>query len=357
MRKRSLKYKDLPQTEHIKFIIKMERMSETAYNYVMSSLISELLKHLKQEKLAKSDLGVPKGWSGEIPKIKLDLSGAIDNVISRHLKALEWLFYGRAAGKKATEAAEELKMIDKFLPGILQSTYLHSIDAHREYFETLFGIKSPDLSKDLMSASLKEIKTNSMPFLLKTLNDTALQLKQTLKRLETELNFNNINDAMKEAHNIAHLMSQPDELAEQLDVADKLSSYKVRNELVKVAKKEKHAWNRLTHSQATISSAVGTHESMVEIYGSQDDEVRVALLTTEDERLCEFCDKKSKNPDGSFKLYKMSDFKPAGWNFRLKKAEWQLCIPPSHFNCRCSLVYVPRGFRIDKDGTIWPVKS
>jgi hypothetical protein len=65
----------------------------------------------------------------------------------------------------------------------------------------------------------------------------------------------------------------------------------------------------------------------------------------------------SKKADGSFKKYKIGDFKASGYNFRRKKSEWELCIPPFHHNCRCMLQYVPRGFTVDNQGNFIPKTS
>jgi hypothetical protein len=73
-----------------------------------------------------------------------------------------------------------------------------------------------------------------------------------------------------------------------------------------------------------------------------------------DDKICEWCYNASKKEDGSFKKYKMKDFKPSGYNFNRKKSEWELCIPGFHYRCRCTLIYVPRGFDVDKQGNFIP---
>jgi hypothetical protein len=48
----------------------------------------------------------------------------------------------------------------------------------------------------------------------------------------------------------------------------------------------------------------------------------------------------------------MADFEPAGYNFSKKKGQWRLCVPPAHHRCRCQLVFIPKGFKISKMGTL-----
>ena len=123
-------------------------------------------------------------------------------------------------------------------------------------------------------------------------------------------------------------------------------------ELNRTSENFENKWNLAVGADLALASAAGTHQALLEIYGSDNDKVRVAWIEMEDEKVCSWCRNASKNTDGSHKLYKMTDFMPSGFNYGRKKSDWKLSITPAHPRCRCNLVYVPPGFKVDPSGGI-----
>jgi len=161
----------------------------------------------------------------------------------------------------------------------------------------------------------------------------------------------------KEAHDLLGSETASDAIALAADAAKGLSMKKTGAELEEAVEKFEKDWELATQGDFALSSAMGTHQSMLEIYGPRDSGMRVVWMTLEDPKVCQYCDKASKNSDGTYKYYKMSDFKPAGYNYGKKKADWQLVIPPGHPRCRCTLLYCPSGFAVDPNGSIRSKKS
>jgi len=345
----------LAQYRHIKLLTKLEKQALLAYRYVMKQLFKEIIGGLKQEKLAKSDDKLPPGWTGNVPKIKLDLSGHVTKVIEKYMKALQWMLIGDYAGKDARKIAKDIGLVGKVVPGILEGAYFDSLDAHRRHHFDLFGEHAPEISKDLMRGSIDEIVDRARRLFQQTLEQIKVNIIETLDQSVKEINMGNFNTVLEEAHDLLPRDGAEAAIDQAIDgTTTQLSSHKLIRDLNKMSKTFESKWDLNVRKQTTTSSAVGTHQAMYELYGDKTDRLDIAVIEMEDERVCTFCKHISKHHDGSFKLYKLEDFKPSGYNHSRKRSEWQLSISPMHFNCRCQMVYVPQGFEISKDGTIKP---
>ena len=85
---------------------------------------------------------------------------------------------------------------------------------------------------------------------------------------------------------------------------------------------------------------------------SKGSDVIVTIVSIEDDRVSEECKNWSRNKDGSLKYFRLTSLKPAGYNLGKKKAQWENCQPLRHFRCRCTLVYVPKGYKVDSFGSL-----
>lgn len=333
-----IKFMQLAYQKHISTLEGMEKISDAAYSYVVSMMISRIVKLLKEEKLAKSD-DLKRGWTGKVPKIEADFAKMIDSVINKHMDALRYILLGSAAGESAKKAAQSIGLTDKIIPGVIHAAYMDSLDTGRQHYTDLLDKPAPDIPSSLVEDSLDTIMSKTSKFI----DESLLRLKnRVIDAVETEAAV--INDK-----NIAHVYD-----GKEHDIVDKMSGRSIAKAIKVAAEGYRTDWNRMVSVDMSLASAVGTHQIVSEVYGQDDGEVRVALVAIRDEKTCVICKEKSRHPGGEFKLHRMKDFKPAGYNYGKKKAEWVLCIPPLHINCRCVLVYVPSGFKITTSGDVLP---
>ena len=349
--------KDLPQSKNIKFIISLEKQAVAAFKYVSASMTKEIIAGLRAERLIKS---LPKGWTGEVNKVAPDLGEIISPVIKKHMDALRWLLYGDMAGKDAKAAAKAIGLKGKSIAGLLPSAYLQSIDAQRDYYSVLNGVAAPEMGKGMIFGSLKEILARTRKFIDEFTLKTTNSVIESVQVQIDQHNYDNLSDSMEAAHEgLGEGMSGRDAVSRATEGAGlgSVNTDAVVSAIEGAMTKAEGGWEFLSKNNIGTSSAVGTHQAMVEIFGAKSDDIKAVLITSEDERLCDSCDKFSKNSDGSFIYYSLSDFKPSGYNYGKKKKDWDLTVPPVHINCRCSIVHVPPGMTVLPNGTITSIRK
>ena len=349
--------KDLPQSKNIKFIISLEKQAVAAFKYVSASMTKEIIAGLRAERLVKS---LPKGWTGEVNRVAPDLGEIVSPVIKKHMDALRWLLYGDMAGKEAKEAAKAIGLKGKRIAGLLPSAYLQSIDAQRDYYSVLNGVAAPELSRGMVFSSLKEIMARTRKFIDEFTLKTTNSVIESIQVQIDQHNYDNLSDSMEAAHEgLGEGMSGREAVSKATEGTGlgSLDIGAVSSAIAEATTKAESGWEFLSKNNIGTCAAVGTHQAMVEIFGAKSDEIRAVLVTSGNERVCDSCNKLSKNPDGSFIYYSLSDFKPSGYNYGKKKKDWELTVPPVHPNCYCSLVHVPPGMTVLPNGTITSVKK
>ena len=347
----------LPMRKNMRYMMALEKQGRWAYKVLMRQMLLDLKRVLRYQRLTKSD--APKlrgGWTSKSPTIELDLNGRISQVVGRYLEGLRWTLIGDSAGPEAIKVAKETGLRGKVTPGLLQNSYLHSIDAQRDYFERLFGKQPTHIPKELVMESLDKIVERTNRYLDETIARLRNDVIKSVERVQDFTNYTSQLDTAKEMHKMLNDPSETEASLKKIGKQREAVASKARldRELRLAVKNFETSWDRTVRGEIGLSSAAGTHQSMTEIYAGSDDDVRVVWLTMEDSRVSKFCHHASFNSDGTYKLYKLSDLKPSGWNVGRKADQWELCIPPAHPNCRSTLVYVPRGFRVEKGGTIVP---
>jgi hypothetical protein len=352
-----IKLESLAQYKHVKLLMASERQALIAYRFAMNKLMADLRKLFKKNKLAKSDDtpkdGLESGWTGEVPQLEVDLSALASKTINKYLDGLRWVLMGDFAGKEASKAAESIGLKGRVTPGIIQAAYLHSLDAHSQHYEAVTGDSSPEMPEDLLRASMDQINKRVQRFVEQNLSQLKLDLSEAVNRSVAEHNFKMLNSAHKEAHELLSEVGSVDAATEAGDAVNEMLRIKdVLAEVSAATNKFENKWDMAVKGDLAIASAAGTHQAMLEIHGRDNKDVRIIWMMLEDERVCSFCSSASRKPDGSFKYYKVSDFEPSGYNYGKKKTDWKLCIPPAHPRCRCALVYVPKGFSVDDNGSL-----
>jgi len=348
---KSIKFKKLAHMAHADVLEDLEIMADKVYGFVATGMIDAITTVMKREKLTKSDDDLPRGWTGEIPKIEVNFGELLDTTITKYMDALRYVLLGKLAGPDALKAAKSVGILNKVVPGLIPAAYLDSVDTHRSHYSDLFGKDAKPLPKELIKESLETIKKKTTKFTDESLLRLRNRLLAALEMQQDSLNNQNVADTARAAHD-----KGLDEAIADLTSEFQPLKHEVKDALSDAAAGYRTDWNRMVRADTGLAAAVATHQSIAELYGAEDDDVRVAWAAFRDEKTCEFCRHASRKPDGEFKLYRLGDFEPAGYNYGRKRDAWRLCIAPAHPNCRCNLVYVPKGFIIDKQGNVMVAK-
>lgn len=349
--------------KHLQFVKQLEKNGNLAYQIVVDKMIDDIVKHLKSEKLAKSEdsHNIPKGWQKEVPFIKINLNDGIGKIIEKYMLALKYALLGKAAGKEAEDAVEDLHLKTYLPKGILFQGFFDAVDTHNDYFSK--ALKLPkvkiETAKDpFLEYSFKFIQEKTARYLDKTLVDMKTKALTALENIVTEHNHENMARVHKVAHNLAEGLEETKKRrvavqdAVQAVAEHKLSLTKAKQTLKDTFKDYGTNWDLVVKTEVGMASAVATSQTIMHHAASRDKEIIVTIVSIEDDRVSEECKSWSRNDDGSLKYFKLTSLKPAGYNLGKKKKEWENCQPLRHFRCRCTLVYVPKGYRVDNFGSL-----
>ena len=116
-------------------------------------------------------------------------------------------------------------------------------------------------------------------------------------------------------------------------------------------------WNRIVRTEISMANGVGLSETIQEIADKDGSDATVAILNVDDSRVAPFCLKHSRNDDNSLKYFRLSSLKPPGYNLSRKQSEWKNSINPRHYNCRCTVIYIPDGYAVDDFGSLYRLKD
>jgi len=343
----------MPQYEHVKFLISLEKKTLRAYKLLSANMIKEIKGLLKREKLAKSEDKLPKGWTGEVPKIEVDLDDLLTPVVDKYLNALRYALLGKYAGKEAEEAAEETGLKAKIEAGTVPAAYLHSLDTQRQHYIDLFNKEAPEIPKDLMKESLQQIVKRTERFYEQFATEFKTRIITSVDDANRVTNYENANKVHSDAQDTLEEVGGEEaiEVASE-NVNPAMSVKNLDVDLKNAVNAMERKIDLATRSSQAMASAVATHQSFLEVYGAETDRLRVINVEFMDERTCGFCHEISRKPNGDWIYYDLSELQPAGFNFGRKKANWEISISPQHHRCRCQTVYVPIGFEADTDGSI-----
>jgi hypothetical protein len=269
--KSEIKMNKIPHIAHVARLKKLERQALSAYRSVIATVKKDIKKALRQEKLIKSD-----GWSGEIPRIHIDLTKVISPMLDRHLSALRWLMFGAYAGEEATKAAKKLGWHKIFTPGLIPVAYTDSLDTQAQHFENLMGITPPRLPEYFVAMSIDEMVNRTKVFLDQTIEGLKASIVGAVQNEIDRQNYKNFNAGYKAAVNEEDITGS----------AEKLSAGLLDKEMGYATKKFQKNWEIASHASIAKASGVGAHQSMVEFFGQDDENIRVVNVMIEDERLC-----------------------------------------------------------------------
>lgn len=347
----------LPHFDMCKALDSQVKASVDTFRSVSASLFKELLSIIEKSKLAKSDDFLKRGWSGKVPLIKIDIEKKIAPVIDRYLSVLMYMMLGDYAGKEARENAKDLGYFGKVVPGSVFGAYLQAIDAQRAYFQLIYGTPAPEIQKKLLKESFSVIQSKTDRMISDSLGRYKNRIIDEIENAFQSKNLENLASVQERSHELLEdKRSKAIDKAIRDEVEKKIDRKDLEKALEEVSETYEKAWETNSETLMSMASSAGTHQSMVEVFGANDPKVKAALVNIQDERCCDKCEEFARNPDGSLRLYSLREFKPSGFNFGKKKSEYVLSISPIHHRCRCTVVYVPPGFKIDNFGTIYPSK-
>ena len=323
--------KDLPQRKHCDFLDENHLKSIVVYDFVTEMIIKEILSLMKEEGLTKSE-------SSDTEKAKSMIKipfNKLNRAIEKRLNVIKWMFFGKMAGKKVEQDVEELRVKSKVPAGIVYSSFLDSLDSQRKYLKALDSKSDTDISNMFMKIFFDSIKNKSKQYVESNLTNLKNSIVQSVSDTVNQFNQDNLA-----------------RLSEGKPVKAEIESVFVKKNIRESVDKFSKKYDTLVSTETSMASSVGAYVAGNSIFDEED--VKVAIVSVRDDRCCDSCERLSRNKDGSLIIYKPSELKPVGYNFKKPKREWEPSVPSFHPNCRCNLVYIPKGFTIDKDGAIWP---
>ena len=349
--------------QHLKFIKQLEKNGNLAYQIVVDRMIDDIVKHLKAEKLAKSDEphNIPKNWNKLVPRITLNVNQTLGPIIEKYMLALKYALLGKAAGSEAEQAVEDLGLKTYLPKGLLFQGFFDAVDTQTDYFSK--ALKLPKIkveaTKDpFIEYTFKFIKEKTARYLDKTLIDMKTKALTAIEQIVTEHNHENISNVHRVAHQLAEGLEETKKKREAVHDAvkavaeHKLSLTKAKQALKDTFKEYGTNWDLVLKTEVGMASATATSQTIMNLAGSKGGDVVVTIISIEDDRVSEECKDWSRNDDGSLKYFRLTTLKPAGYNLGKKKAQWENCQPLRHFRCRCTLVYVPKGYKVDNFGSL-----
>ena len=383
-RRRKIRKNSLPHFKHLKFLENAEKVAMLAFEVISLKMVEAIEKELKKKKLIKSEdmtIGainkknvtfsqrlaknddfpsekILKGWSGEVPKIEVDLNALASKAIDKYLDAIKYIFLGDFAGEDAKNSIIDLGLKGKILPGTIYGTYLQAIDTQREFYSAIYGVTAPKINMDTLKFSFDFVQNHTARYVDQSLLIYKNKILEALSQQIASRNNENTIQVQERAHEITQEIGEITAKRDIIRMAigdvveKKLSLVEAKQVLKDVVKDYSTDLERIVKTELSMASSAGTHQAIVNIFGAQDSELRVVFMTTRRENVCDFCHNQSYNADGSFKFYRMIDFAPSGANVNRSKKNWVLSIPPLHPRCHCLLIYIPKGMSIDKMGNL-----
>jgi hypothetical protein len=344
---------------HADYLKDLEAKASHAYDLIMDKMIAEILTYLKGEKLIKSEEDDILRLTA--PRLTIDLQTGVQDMIDKYLQGLRYILTGPAAGDDAQGAIEVMRIFSKVPAGVAIQSFLASIDHHRDSYQAVTGDTAPAFPDKWLGRSLDVLQERC-----------ARQMDQNITELRNRV-MHKLDAAIQEQHDKprrhaleqykATLEDQEKTAAERRALARELISNAVRTRgsLARVKQDLKDAtqnyavnWDRVIATEVGLANNVAAAQTISVIAGL-DDPI-VVIFDKQDARETEFCRTNSHHEEGEWKYYKLSSLKPAGYNLGKKQKDWTNCIPKRHFGCRCELVYIPQGFKLTKEGSLWPLE-
>jgi len=349
-----------PIKNHSVFLDSQEKTASDIFDIIITKMVDACAAALSKEKMAKSDKDtkLPSKWLEEVPLIKLDVNKVVEPIIEKYLLALRYALLGSAAGEEAIEAVKELNLFRVLPKGLIIQSFAHSIDSHKDYLSEILQVQRPRINSEWMDLTLKFIEEKSGRFVDKALYDMKAKAMAEIDKLVLDKNMQNSLEAAKSSHDLIGQMKAIDKKRDAVkDAVKKISEHKISLSAAKQALKDSFKesasnWDMIVRTESSMASNVAATQTIIDLVSKTNDDPIVAIVDMQDSRVSKFCMQNSHNEDKTFKYFRLSQLKPPGHNLSLKQKDWVNCVPPRHINCRCSIVYIPKKYKLDSYGSL-----
>lgn len=349
-----------PLKNHSVFLDSQEKTASDIFDIIITKMIDACAASLSKEKMAKSDkeTKLPSKWLEEVPLIKLDVNKVVEPIIEKYLLALRYALLGSAAGEDAIEAVKELNLFRVLPKGLIIQSFAHSIDSHKDYLSEILQLQRPRINSEWMDLTLKFIEEKSGRFVDKALYDMKAKAMAEIDKLVLDKNMQNSLEAARSSHDLIGQMKAIDKKRDAVkDAVKKISEHKISLSAAKQALKDSFKdsasnWDMIVRTESSMASNVAATQTIIDLVSKTNDDPIVSIVDMGDSRVSVECNKWSRDENGHLKYFRLSKLKPPGYNLGLKKKDWENCIPSRHIQCRCSIVYIPKGYRLDNYGSL-----
>jgi len=128
---------------------------------------------------------------------------------------------------------------------------------------------------------------------------------------------------------------------------------KLVGDLKRMAKDWSSKWSTVATTEMTRAINAGAADGI--IARNRDvppDEIYCYFAVVKDGRLCKHCQRLHLHPDGTPRVFKMSELIANGSNYGRKASEYKPSLHGLHPNCRCVVAQIPNGWGFDRKGHI-----
>lgn len=132
-------------------------------------------------------------------------------------------------------------------------------------------------------------------------------------------------------------------------VAEGWSAKKLAQELGKATQDYARDWLRIARTELQGAYNDGVIIDAVRTFGPE-----VTLVRMPAGSACPVCQRLFLKPDGTPRTWTAQQLVDNGTNVGKKSRDWKATIWPIHPHCRCDVVVVPPGFKLDKNGVMSP---
>lgn len=345
--------------EHIRFLRENELHAEDAYNLLSEKLIAAIIDILRTEKLVKSEDDTDLPHIQLPPKITIDVRQAISGTIDKYLEAMRYMLLGDAAGPDALEIVEQMRAKTKMPDGIVPQAYFASTDMHRDYWSDIHQRAAPAGASKFRAVTIAALKERCGENIDKSIAELRNKLMRTLDESIAAQQDEHKREAQREA---MHRLQEQDlnarqrrEMVREMTVQaaeQRLSLQDLKQALRDTTRDYSTNWNLIVHTETQLAANTAAVHTISEAGAVTGTDPIVAIVDKMDERETEFCSENSHHANGEWKYFRLSRLKPPGYNLGKPKKEWSNSAPLRHFGCRCILVYVPRGYKLDANGSL-----
>lgn len=345
---------------HTRFLDNQEKTAADVFDIIINKMIESCETALRKEKMVKSNkpTKLPSKWLEEVPALSVNVNKTVEPIIDQYLLALRYALLGQAAGEEAIQAVKDLSLFRILPKGLIIQSFAHSVDSQKDYLGEILNIERPRINSDWMEMTLKFIKDKSGRFVDKSLYDMKVKALAEIDKLVLEKNMQNSLDAARTSHQLIGQMKAIESKRDAVkDAITKIGEHKISLASAKQALKDSFKesaanWDLIVRTETSMASSVAATQTIIDIASKTHEEPIVAIIDMNDSRVSPECRKWSRDDNNELKYFYLSSLKPPGHNLSLKKSQWSNSLTPRHFNCRCTVVYVPKGYKLDKYGSL-----